>query len=260
MKNLIAYLHQMNEEVNYDCENLSASLNYQDVTINEFAATNDSITGLADSAGEYDDWIELYNNTDEDILLDGYYLTDNFELGRKWAFPSSTTIAANDYLIVWADHQLSQDGLHASFRLNQDGEELMLVHSDGTVIDSVSFGTQLLGLPSARMPNGTGGFVNQTHTFDANNENTTALAEISLSDFKIFPNPARDILVVTAGEEWKENQSQIIFRNNLGQIVFSQEWNNQLALQLNISTVAAGIYFLEILNGPDRRAKKVVVQ
>jgi len=47
----------------------------KDIVINEFMAVN-SYTA-ADQDGEYDDWIELFNLTSEEINLSGYYLTDS---------------------------------------------------------------------------------------------------------------------------------------------------------------------------------------
>ena len=41
-------------------------------------ASNDST--ITDEHGEYDDWIELYNNTNNPIDLSGYYLSDNYLL------------------------------------------------------------------------------------------------------------------------------------------------------------------------------------
>ena len=115
------------------------------VVINELMASN---TGtLADPQGEYDDWIELRNVTDQEVELTGRYLSDEPNNPRKWSFPAGTTIAANGYLIVWADEDSTDTpGLHASFRLSSsDGDEIFLTDTDANlnaVLDSVVFGSQ----------------------------------------------------------------------------------------------------------------------
>jgi len=115
------------------------------VVINELMASN---TGtLADPQGEYDDWIELRNVTDQEVDLTGRYLSDEPNHPRKWAFPAGTTIAANGYLLVWADEDTTDTpGLHASFKLSSiDGDEIFLTDTDANlnaVLDSVVFGTQ----------------------------------------------------------------------------------------------------------------------
>ena len=40
-----------------------------------------------DEAGEYDDWIEIYNTSGEYIDLSGMYLTDKSDNLTKWKFP-----------------------------------------------------------------------------------------------------------------------------------------------------------------------------
>ena len=141
-----------------------------EVKINEFMTTN---TGtVCDQDGEYDDWIELYNNSDVTVNLSGYYLTDNHKWFEKWKFPSGTTIAGKGYLIIWADKDVTQAGLHASFKLSSKGEELLLITPKLKIADYVVFGPQTLELSYSRIPNGTGPFSWQEPTFDCENIQT----------------------------------------------------------------------------------------
>jgi hypothetical protein len=114
------------------------------VVINEVMASNTST--LADPQGEFDDWIELRNLTDQEVDLTGRYLSDEPNNPRKWAFPAGTVLPADGYLIVWADEDGSDmPGLHASFKLSADGEEIFLTDTDANfnaILDSVSFGSQ----------------------------------------------------------------------------------------------------------------------
>lgn len=155
----------------------TAAVKTGEVVINEFMAQNDSIR---DPAGEADDWIEFYNNTANAIKLDGMYLTDDRTQPKKWQFPANTTIAANDYLIVWADEDSAQTGLHANFQLSASGEHLRLSNADASVVDSVSFGAQIANRSRARIPNGTGSFALAKATFNANNDGS-AITEPTLT-------------------------------------------------------------------------------
>jgi hypothetical protein len=114
------------------------------IVINEVMASNTST--LADPQGEFDDWIELRNLTDQDVDLTGRYLSDEPNHPRKWAFPAGTVIPADGYLLVWADEDGSATpGLHASFKLSADGEEIFLTDTDANlnaILDSISFGPQ----------------------------------------------------------------------------------------------------------------------
>ncbi|RMG87567.1 MAG: hypothetical protein D6714_02110, partial [Bacteroidetes bacterium] len=74
-------------ELGYDCSNALTNLAFRDVVINELMASNDEDSGIADPAGEYDDWIELYNNTSQTIDLASFYLSDDPAEPKKWKFP-----------------------------------------------------------------------------------------------------------------------------------------------------------------------------
>ncbi len=130
------------------------------VVINELMAANQTTT--RDPQGDYDDWIELLNLSDQEVDLSGMYLTDKKNNPRKWAFPQGTSIAPGDYLIVWADEDgQAKPGLHANFKLSSDGEVIMLIDSDGrgnAPLDSVTFGTQEPDAALGRLPDGKGAF------------------------------------------------------------------------------------------------------
>ncbi|QQS35351.1 MAG: CotH kinase family protein [Ignavibacteriales bacterium] len=141
-----------------------------DVVINEFLAQN---TLIPDPSGEFDDWIELYNNTNAEINLSGMYLSDDATQPTLWQFPDSTTIAPNGYLIVWADEDSGQTGLHANFKLSADGEHIRFSNIDVSVLDTITFGAQSTNLSMMRIPNGTGNFVQGAPTFNSVNTLST---------------------------------------------------------------------------------------
>jgi hypothetical protein len=133
-----------------------------DLVINEFMADNE--TTVADQDGEYDDWIEFYNNGSEEITLSGYYLSDDAADPNQWTFPD-TTIAPEGYLVVWADNDEEQEGLHANFKLSSSGETILLSDAGLNILDEVSFGQQYADTTTGRFPNGTGEFVLMNPTF-----------------------------------------------------------------------------------------------
>ncbi len=54
------------------------------LVINEFMADNEATIEDPDEPGQYPDWIELYNASDETITLSGMYLTDRLDNPTKW--------------------------------------------------------------------------------------------------------------------------------------------------------------------------------
>ena len=159
------------------------------LVINEIMASN--FTKVADQDGEYDDWVELYNGGSNAVNLSGFYLSDNENILNKWSFPN-VTIQPNDYLIIWCDTAgTTQAGLHTTYRLSADQEEVYLSDPSGNIIDAVHFVNMPTDMSYARVPNGIGVFTYQEETFNSQNQSTTLLTE-GVSDNKLilFPNPA----------------------------------------------------------------------
>lgn len=97
------------------------------IIINEFLASNK--TTNTDNAGEYNDWVELYNAGDRIVQMTGFYLTDDPPNPQQWAFPEGVGIAAGDFLIVWCDAQPEQgtsSELHTNFLLDRKRDDLQL--------------------------------------------------------------------------------------------------------------------------------------
>lgn len=160
------------------------------IVINELMASNQSTA--TDEEGQYDDWIELYNNGATAVDISGWFITDNPDNLDKWDFPAGTVLQPGDYLIVWADEDSSQGPLHANFKLSALGEELTLLDASGAVADLVTFGAQDVDLSLSRIPNGTGNFVVKSPTFGYNNEQSSGVDDQSVAAllFNILPNPA----------------------------------------------------------------------
>ena len=229
------------------CLNPTASVPFQDVAINEIVASIDSLGNLSDPAGDFDDWIELYNNTSSSIDLTGVYLSDNFQEPQKWKFPDGTTIEANDYLIIWADKDEEQSGFHADFKLSKSGEELVLSNADGSIIDSLTFGEQTTNMAYARIPNGTGNFVIQAMTHNVNNENASSTSDLNNQlNARVYPNPVSNQLEVNI-QQATSRDHQIRLLTSTGQEVFATFESDQV-FSLNVSNLPDGFYFLQISN------------
>lgn len=137
------------------------------VVINELMAVNS--TTVTDQNGEYDDWIELCNNSSLELDLSGYYVSDSRSRLAKWKFPAGTKIPANGYLIIWADADTLQSGLHANFKLSADGEKLYFSNREVLIIDKVEYPAQTQELAFARNPDWSGSFRWQIPTFGLTN-------------------------------------------------------------------------------------------
>ena len=208
-----------------------------DLVINELMASNNS--SVADQNGEYDDWVELYNSGNIAISLAGFYLSDNENILDKWQFPSNITIQPNDYIIVWLDGDDGlQSGLHSSFKLSSGGEELFLSTPALDIVDAIFFPSILTDISYARVPNGNGPFILQTHTFESNNSIGTFVDDKSLNSL-IYPNPANNYFKIKTDQE-----STLKIYNSLGRLIANQEKTTQTTI--NCVSWPSGIYFVKI--------------
>lgn len=148
------------ELITYSYRVHATSVSDSPVIINELMASNANT--IADPQGDFDDWIELHNTSDQPVDLTGRYLSDNPDNPRKWQFPAGTTIAANGYLIVWCDENGSDTpGLHASFKLSASGEQVTLADTDANLnvlLDSVVFPSLDTGAAWGRPSSNPAGF------------------------------------------------------------------------------------------------------
>ena len=121
------------------------------IRINEISADNSIYIN------EYykkNDWVELYNTTSEPVDVAGMYLSDNINKPTKYQISGAdginTIIAPHDYLIIWPDKLTTLTQLHASFKLDADGGEIVLTSADQTWNDILSYephlGTESVGL------------------------------------------------------------------------------------------------------------------
>ncbi len=140
------------------------------IVINELMAVNSNTA--SDQNGEFDDFIELYNLTTEAVDISGYYLSDSKSNPGKWKVPAGTSIAPNGFLIIWADKDTTQSGLHTNFKLSSLGENVVLSKPDKEIIDKVTYPAQTLELSYSRNPDGTGDFRWQNPTFNSRNSNS----------------------------------------------------------------------------------------
>ncbi len=216
------------------------TINPGDLVVNEIMAQNTQT--VMDQDGEYEDWVELYNNTNTTLSLDNLFMSDTVDNLIKWQFPTGTTIEPNGYLIVWADEDGSQTGLHANFKLSTTGESVLLAYANGTVIETVNFGAQTANLGYARIPNGTGDFVITGPTFNANNQLLSISSVAFKQNLKVYPNPTNNDLNLLN----KYPIETVEIYNLQGQLLYSNHYQNQNQVTIDLTQYSKGLYMVTV--------------
>lgn len=231
-----------------------------DLVVNELMASNE--TTQADQDGEFDDWIELYNNTNTAILLDGFHLSDDPDEPTKWAFPAGTTIAANDYLIIWADGDVDQAGLHADFGLSGGGESVLIIDADTALIDQIDYPEQTDDISYGRFPNGIGDFADMTPTFNAENNDgivSTRYPDLVGAELTLYPNPARETFNIKLEQAYVNDLVLKLYGAD-GRLHFSGVIaQGGTSYAVNVSDLPKGLYLLAVADGRATQTLRVVV-
>lgn len=115
----------------------SYSLKGQHPIINEFMIKND--TTIVDQFGEFSDWIELFNPSENNINLKNYHLTDDEDELSKWTFPD-IIIPSKKFLLIFAskEDRIDTNELHTNFKLSGKDNHLILTDSANNIINKIS--------------------------------------------------------------------------------------------------------------------------
>lgn len=167
------------------------------VLINEILADN---SYLDDAYGESDDWIELYNTTNNALTVGGLYLSDDIVNLTKFQIPAGTVIAPNSVLPIWTDDDADQlTGIHTNFKLSTTGESVVL--SNGvTPYDQVDYTAQTVNVAYARCNDG-GTFTLTQPTFAALNNCHLSVNELEIFDVTVFPVPSATNFSIRSNEQ-----------------------------------------------------------
>jgi len=151
------------------------------VMINEISCSNSIYVS---DYFKRDDWLELYNTTDEDIDIEGMYLSNDpanpllYQI-TKGTTTASTVIPAHGYKIIWCDKQANMTQLHAPFKISSLGGEIVLTAKDRTWKNSIRYTTHNGDETVGRYPDGNDKvYTMNIPTIEKANIYTSYLAEI----------------------------------------------------------------------------------
>lgn len=220
------------------------------VVINECQTFNSA--GLVDEFGELEDWVEIHNPTANPVDLSGYYITDRLNNPTKWRVPldagSEAVVAPDGYLLLWADDDADQGWNHMGFRLNNNGEALVLRSPDGfSIADSVHFGVSDPDVSYARIPNAIGPFawVPEPTPGECNDcTDGLALPANSTDRLILGPNP------VKAGEHVLLNAAATLW---------SMEGKRIASFDPGMMVLPRGLEGMYVLVDQEGRAERLVV-
>ena len=208
-----------------------------------------------------DDWFEIYNLDPLPVSLGGLFLTDDPSLAGLSNTPMAALsfIAGHDWVQWIADGNISAGRNHSDFDLNADGETLRMYAADFSVLDSVSFGAQALGVSQGRLPDGGTNVVSFLTTPTPEESNYLPLTNLVINEVLTHTDPPLEDAIevqntgtnpVSLGGWWMSNSQRDLkkFRVAAGttlapgafQVFYENQFNaNGLGLGTNFTLNAA---------------------
>ncbi len=241
--------------------------NRNGLVLNELMASNSST--VIDNYGEYSDWIELYNGSDEDISLKNYMISDDPSKPEKYIFPS-ITISAGEYLVIWASGRNETDEekriVHLPFGISKAKEEVCLFEPSGAEIGRITVNdipsdvsatvddggkTVLLAVPTPGEQNTTEIYVPETRNdvpinSDGPEINTVRINEYCTSDSITYTDADGDF------GAWVELYNIGSSEINLGGLYLSDNENNKMKWAFPDIKLGAGQYITVFMNGKEK--------
>ncbi len=162
------------------------------VTINEICASND--TCLDDGYGNFYDWVELYNASDETVDLTGYGLSKKKNTPYQYTIPDGVTLATGDYLVIYCNKNTTKEivendngsyNLYAPFNIGADGETIYLTDADGEGICAITTPALKTDDTYGRQPDGDGSLTILSPTPCYSNNDATVISYVDMPTFSV---------------------------------------------------------------------------
>jgi len=230
------------------------------VKINELMAENNGV--ILDNFSEADDWIELYNTHNSEVLLSGLFISDDKYNPVKYQIFdefNNLTIAPKSYQILWADDDDNQGALHLNFKLSEKGEEICLYVNNGydlLKIDEIEYSKSIANKSFGAYYDGINSqatdlvFLDPSPAYPNMDIPVNIIAiENKESHISIFPNPASDIINILLDEISVASSYQIEIIDMMGQSSKLFEAQNAEQLKgISINDLCSGMYYVRITN------------
>jgi len=113
-----------------------------DVVINEVAWMGTKMEGIESKNWWRYEWLELYNNTNNLVFLDGWKI-ELYRTALDWSLELKGSIPANGYFLIvssdkiFPDYDLNYSNLGG--KLNNNGQKIILKDAAGMIVDELDY-------------------------------------------------------------------------------------------------------------------------
>jgi len=112
------------------------------IVINEFMVRNSNNTTFVDCLGNHEDWVELYNNGSEGVVMSNVYISDKPDNLLKTRL-HDTIIPPGGHYLLWGGDVTCEHNDHIGFNFSATDtvqpEQIIISNGKGVIIDSYSY-------------------------------------------------------------------------------------------------------------------------
>ncbi|MFH1197108.1 MAG: CotH kinase family protein [bacterium] len=238
-----------------------------------------------------DDWIELYNNTNEAVDISGWIFKDGDE-EHEFNIPQNTVLDAGEFIVLVKDSAMFTSFFPTvknyigdfDFNLANKGELICLYDKYMQLADSLTYSDSspwpdeadgtgaTLVLKNPKRDNslaenwdassgfGSPGMQNDNFTNINNNQNANIPVAFEL--YQNYPNPFNPKTIIKFTVPEKSNVSIQIF-NQLGELVAlliqKEYYPGMYSVEFNGENLASGVYFYRMISGNFISVKKFIL-
>ncbi|MBN2275911.1 MAG: lamin tail domain-containing protein [Bacteroidales bacterium] len=230
---------------------------YSQVIINEVQSSNAST--IVDDAGEYEDWIEIYNPNDFNVDIGGLVLKDNVDVWKIPLSDTKTLLPPHGYFLLWADDEESQGKFHTNFKLSaSNGEFLGVFESDSvTVIDSVNIPPLSDDQSYVRCDGGNWEISNEPTPLMINDCLSSLPNSTEINGLLIYPTISKGS-IYTDIQNYSNGIISLYLYSIHGKLVFNKQYNNK-KFMVDLSHLPNDIYIIKIFTEKNLYNNKILL-
>lgn len=239
---------------------------------------------VSDANGE---WVEIWNSTDHDLLLNGVILKDAGSNNHVLTSGENLVFPAKAYWVLAKNGDMNTNGgavvnyIYQNFTLSNTSDQVILLAQDETLVDQVSYGTGWPVVSGASMElhpdyQNFGGNDQPEHwwpariPFGSGDKGSPGKANPVASGLEeweqgirmdIFPNPAPGPFMLEATFS-KPQSGEIRMINVLGQDFLYKKFTEKEVLRevVNSPYLTPGIWFIQIVTAGKTKVARIFIE
>jgi hypothetical protein len=235
------------------------------------------------SSAETNDWIELFNPTDQSIDLTGWEIMDDDN--SPFVFPTGTVVQEGDFIVVCRDQNAfdaKYNGVKSignlEFGLSKRGDEVSLYNDSGALIDKLEYkvvypwpdSEESISLLNPDINNTYPGNWQNTDERKSPGSYNYIIQNNNMQDdpnslfilYDPYPNPTSNTSTINYELRQKDRMILNLFNSQaqlVSQLVNQEQLPGFYSIEVDATLLGAGIYYYSLQSNLGKETKKIIL-